>query len=67
MFYLPISDLHSILVVANLFANINITISYYVQAEVGSGVLHVAAATFSVAVAVLHFRQCSGSARYIFK
>ena len=30
------------------------------QAEVGSSALH-------VAVAALHLRQCSGSARYIFK
>ena len=36
-------------------------------AEVGSSALYVAAATFSVAVAALHFRQCSGScsARYL--
>ena len=38
-----------------------------IYTEVGSSALHVAAATFSVAVAALHFRQCSGCARYIFK
>ena len=36
-----------------------------VGTEVGSSALRVATATFSVAV--LHFRQCSGSAHYIFK
>ena len=43
--------------------------AYRIYAEVGIGALHVAAATFTVAVAALNFRQCTGSggARYIFK